>query len=133
MDFSDAVAVIVAVADIAIAVIVKIRLVFVGIPGAVVVDVDKVFVNIQSYGNTSAATIPVALTEALEQGRIHPGDNVAFTAFGGGLSWGSAVFRWGERVEPLGESDAELPPPDRTTLELLQPNFDFFGLPEKLT
>jgi 3-oxoacyl-[acyl-carrier-protein] synthase-3 len=94
---------------------------------------DKVFVNIQSYGNTSAATIPVALTEALEQGRIHPGDNVAFTAFGGGLSWGSAVFRWGERVEPLGESDAELPPPDRTTLELLQPNFDFFGLPEKLT
>ncbi|MGH8913586.1 MAG: beta-ketoacyl-ACP synthase III [Acidimicrobiia bacterium] len=97
------------------------------------IDDDKVFVNIESYGNTSAATIPVALTEALEQGRIKPGDNIAFTAFGGGLSWGSAIFRWGARVERLGESDAELPPSDQTTMELLQPNFDFFGLPEKLT
>jgi 3-oxoacyl-[acyl-carrier-protein] synthase III len=96
-------------------------------------DDSKVFVNIASYGNTSAATIPVALAEALEEGRIGPGNVVVFTAFGGGLSWGSVVYRWGERVEPLGESDAELPPPDRTTLELLQPNFDFFGLPEKLT
>jgi 3-oxoacyl-[acyl-carrier-protein] synthase-3 len=97
------------------------------------IDESKVFVNIQSYGNTSAATIPVALTEALEEGRIKPGDNVAFTAFGGGLTWGSAVYRWGARTEPLGESDAELPPADRTTMELLQPNFEFFGLPEKLT
>jgi 3-oxoacyl-[acyl-carrier-protein] synthase-3 len=96
-------------------------------------DDGKVFVNIHSYGNTSAATIPVALTEALETGRISPGANIAFTAFGGGLSWGSAVYRWGRRVEPLGESDVDLPPPDRTTMELLQPNFDFFGLPEKLT
>jgi 3-oxoacyl-[acyl-carrier-protein] synthase-3 len=75
----------------------------------------------------------VALTEALEQGRVRPGDNIVFTAFGGGLSWGSAVYRWGARVEPLGESDVDLPPSDRTTMELLQPNFDFFGLPEKLT
>lgn len=97
------------------------------------IDESKVFVNIQSYGNTSAATIPVALTEALEEGRIKPGDHVAFTAFGGGLSWGSAIYRWGDRTEPIDVSDAELPPPDRTTLELLQPNFDFFGLPEKLT
>lgn len=96
------------------------------------VDSGKVFVNIHSYGNTSAATIPVALTEALEQGRISAGDVVAFTAFGGGLSWGSAVYRWGERVDPIGESDVELPPSDRDTMELLQPNFDFFGLPEKL-
>ena len=96
------------------------------------IDESKVYVNIQSYGNTSAATIPVALTEALEQGLIRPGAHVIFTAFGAGLSWGSAIYRWGSRIEPLGESDAELPPPDRTTLELLQPNFDFFGLPEKL-
>jgi 3-oxoacyl-[acyl-carrier-protein] synthase-3 len=96
------------------------------------IDSGKVYVNIHSYGNTSAATIPVALTEALEQGRIEPGANVAFTAFGGGLSWGSAVYRWGERVEPLGKSDVELPPSDMTTMELLQPNFDFFGLPERL-
>ncbi|MEX0865426.1 MAG: beta-ketoacyl-ACP synthase III [Acidimicrobiia bacterium] len=97
------------------------------------VDESKVYVNIHSYGNTSAATIPVALTEALEEGRIKPGDLVVLTAFGGGLTWGSVAYRWGDRTEPLGESDAELPPPDRDTLELLQPNFDFFGLPEKLT
>jgi 3-oxoacyl-[acyl-carrier-protein] synthase-3 len=95
------------------------------------IDPNKVFVNIQSYGNTSAATIPVALTEALEEGRISPGDVIAFTAFGGGLTWGSAIYRWGNRVEPLGESDAELPPTDLTTMDLLQPNFDFFGMPEK--
>ena len=97
------------------------------------VDESKVYVNIHSYGNTSAATIPVALTEALEEGRIKPGDLVVLTAFGGGLTWGSVAYRWGDRTAPLGESDAELPPPDRDTLQLLQPNFDFFGLPEKLT
>ncbi len=96
-------------------------------------DGAKVYVNIQSYGNTSAATIPVALTEALEDGRISPGDIILFTAFGGGLTWASLVYKWGSRVTPLGESDAELPPPDRSTLELLQPNFDFFGLPERMT
>ena len=71
-------------------------------------DSAKVFVNIGSYGNTSAATIPVALTEALEQGRIKPGDNIVFTAFGAGLSWGAAVMRWGDRVEPIAESAAQL-------------------------
>lgn len=88
---------------------------------------SKVFVNIASYGNTSAATIPVALTEALEEERVAPGDVIVFAAFGAGLSWASAVLRWGERVEPVAESDAELPPSDRTTLELLQPNLDFYG------
>lgn len=97
------------------------------------IDESKVYVNIHSYGNTSAATIPVALTEALEEGRIGPGDTIVFAAFGGGLSWGSAVYRWGSRIDPIEESDAALPPPDRDTMELLQPNFDFFGLPEKLT
>ena len=95
-------------------------------------DAAKVYVNIQSYGNTSAATVPVALTEALEDGRISTGDIVLFAAFGGGLTWASLVYKWGSRVTPLGESDAELPPSDRNTLELLQPNFDFFGLPERM-
>ena len=96
------------------------------------VDSSKVYVNIHSYGNTSAATIPVALTEALEEGRIGPGATLALTAFGGGLSWGSAIYRWGDRIEPLSETDVDLPPTDLTTLDLLQDNFDFFGLPEKL-
>ena len=92
---------------------------------------ERVFMNIHAYGNTSAATIPIALTEALEEGRIRPGANIVFAAFGGGLSWAAAVVRWGERTKPLGVSDIEFPPSERTTMELLRPNFDFFGLEER--
>ena len=56
---------------------------------------ERVFVNIDRYGNTSAATIPIALVEAVEQGRLKDGDNVLVTAFGGGLTWASSVIRWG--------------------------------------
>jgi 3-oxoacyl-[acyl-carrier-protein] synthase-3 len=56
---------------------------------------ERVFVNLDRYGNTSAATIPIALVEAARQGRINPGDYVLLTAFGGGLTWASAVVRWG--------------------------------------
>ncbi len=80
---------------------------------------EKVFVNIGSYGNTSAASIPIALAEALDAGRIAPGDKLVFVAFGGGLTWGAACLRWGERTTPLRTSDAELPPTDLTGLELL--------------
>ena len=57
-------------------------------------DPEKVFVNLDRYGNTSAASIPVAIVEAVEQGRIKPGDNVLMVGFGGGLTWGSCLFRW---------------------------------------
>jgi 3-oxoacyl-[acyl-carrier-protein] synthase III len=93
-------------------------------------DEARVFVNISSYGNTSAATIPVALTEALEQGRIRPGSVLALAAFGAGLTWASAVLRWGDRVEPLGESDAALPPSEADALELLAPNLEYYGRPD---
>jgi len=59
------------------------------------VDNSKVFVNVQKYGNTSAASIPIALCEAVEQGAIQNNDNVVFVAFGAGLSWGAAVLQWG--------------------------------------
>ncbi len=88
---------------------------------------EQVYVNIASYGNTSAATIPIALTEALEAGRISPGDTIVFAAFGGGLSWAAGVYRWGERVEPLGTSDAALPPTEKTGIDLLQPNIVYYG------
>ena len=91
---------------------------------------SKVFVNIGSYGNTSAATIAVALTEALEEGRVSPGDVIVFAAFGAGLSWAAAVLRWGDRTTPLGTSDAELPPSDKDAFDLLQPNLEFYGRPE---
>ena len=55
---------------------------------------EKVFVNIADYGNTSAATIPIAICEALEQGRIQKGDVIVLDAFGAGLTWGALVIRW---------------------------------------
>ncbi|GAB4030211.1 3-oxoacyl-ACP synthase III family protein [Spirosoma jeollabukense] len=55
---------------------------------------DKVFNNIQKYGNTTAASIPIALTEAFEQGRIKPGDLVCLAAFGSGFTWASALIKW---------------------------------------
>lgn len=55
---------------------------------------SKFFVNIEHYGNTSAASIPIAMCEAIEQGRLKPGDLVCFAAFGAGLTHGAAVLRW---------------------------------------
>lgn len=55
---------------------------------------DQVFNNIQKYGNTTAASIPIALTEAWEQGRIKAGDTVVLAAFGSGFTWGSVVMKW---------------------------------------
>jgi 3-oxoacyl-[acyl-carrier-protein] synthase-3 len=84
------------------------------------VSEDKVFINIEKYGNTSAATIPIAITEAVEQGRIQPGANVVFTAFGAGTTWGAAAFKWGSRVEPKETIDDELPPLEATALEMIK-------------
>ncbi|MFL6576655.1 MAG: ketoacyl-ACP synthase III [Povalibacter sp.] len=83
-------------------------------------SMEKVFLTVQRYGNMSAATVPVALVEALEEGRVQPGSLLLTPAFGGGLTWCSHVIRWGERVTPLGRSDIELPPNDKTALELVQ-------------
>jgi 3-oxoacyl-[acyl-carrier-protein] synthase-3 len=55
---------------------------------------DKVFVNIDRYGNTGAATVPVALHEAHEQGRLKRGDIVVLVTFGAGLTWAGSVIRW---------------------------------------
>jgi 3-oxoacyl-[acyl-carrier-protein] synthase-3 len=55
---------------------------------------DRVMVNLQKYGNTSSGTIPIALCEASEEGRLEPGDNVLMVAFGGGLVWGATVMEW---------------------------------------
>lgn len=64
-------------------------------------DEDRVFVNLDRYGNTSAATIPIALAEAAAAGRLQPGDRVLMAAFGGGLTWGAMVIEWaGVRQAP---------------------------------
>jgi 3-oxoacyl-[acyl-carrier-protein] synthase-3 len=62
---------------------------------------EKVFINIDRYGNTSAASIPIALTEAIEQGRARPGDTLAFVAFGAGLTWAASVVKLGAPTRPL--------------------------------
>lgn len=55
---------------------------------------EKVFVNIHKYGNTSAASIPIALSEAVEEGRLKPGQLIGLVAFGGGLTYGSSIWVW---------------------------------------
>lgn len=55
---------------------------------------NQVFNNIQNYGNTTAASIPIALTEAWEQGKIKEGDTVVLAAFGSGFTWGSVIIKW---------------------------------------
>jgi len=54
----------------------------------------KVFLNLDRYGNTSAASIPIALSEAVAAGKVKSGDKILMVAFGGGLSWGGAVVEW---------------------------------------
>lgn len=65
-------------------------------------DMDKVWVNLDKYGNTSAASIPIALFEAEQAGKVKDGDNLVFVAFGGGLAWAASVVRWGR---PCTEKD----------------------------
>jgi 3-oxoacyl-[acyl-carrier-protein] synthase-3 len=80
---------------------------------------EKVMLTVQRYGNMSAATVPVALVEALEAGRINPGALILMPAFGGGLTLCSHLVRWGERVTPLGSTDVDLPPCPRSGLALV--------------
>jgi 3-oxoacyl-[acyl-carrier-protein] synthase-3 len=55
---------------------------------------EKVYVNIERYGNTSSASIPIALDEVVRCGRVKPGDRLAFAAFGGGATWGATTMTW---------------------------------------
>ncbi|MEE8305679.1 MAG: ketoacyl-ACP synthase III [Gammaproteobacteria bacterium] len=79
------------------------------------------FSNIEHYGNTSAASIPIALCEALEQDRVQAGQLILFTAFGAGLTRASMLVRWGPRTKPLGQSKAELAACECSGLELIAP------------
>jgi len=58
------------------------------------IPMDRVYINLERFGNTSAASVPIALDEAVRSGRIKPGDNVLSVAFGGGLTWGAILIRW---------------------------------------
>lgn len=58
-------------------------------------DDDQVMINIQKYGNTTAATIPLGIIDAYDEGRLQKGDLALLTAFGGGFTWGATLFKWG--------------------------------------
>jgi 3-oxoacyl-[acyl-carrier-protein] synthase-3 len=81
---------------------------------------ERVIVNVERYGNMSAGTVPIALVEALEAGRLKPGGLLLMPAFGAGLTWCAHLVRWGERVTPLMQVADELPPPQQSALELVQ-------------
>ena len=83
------------------------------------IPMERVFTNVQRYGNMSSATVPVGLCEAIEDGRVTRGSWLLLPAFGGGLTFCAHLIRWGDRVTPLGTSDIELPPCDRTAVQLI--------------
>ena len=84
------------------------------------VPMERVYVNVQRYGNMSAATVPIALCEALEEGRIQPGARLLMPAFGAGLTFCAHLVRWGERTTPLGTTAVELPPCERSGLQIVR-------------
>jgi 3-oxoacyl-[acyl-carrier-protein] synthase III len=84
------------------------------------VPMERVYVNVQRYGNMSAGTVPVALCEALEEGRVKPGALLLMPSFGAGLTFTGHVVRWGQRVTPLALSDVALPPADQTALQIIE-------------
>ena len=71
---------------------------------------EKVFINIANYGNTSAASVPIALCEAIDQGLVYPGAHLGMVAFGAGLSWAAAVVKWTAVTAPEeGRAHAKAP------------------------
>ena len=81
---------------------------------------DKVMINLDKYGNTSAGSIPIALTEAMEENKIKPNSKILFLAFGGGLTGAASIIDWGSRVKSIKTSDAKLPKSNKSALELIK-------------
>ncbi len=83
-------------------------------------DMSRVYVNVDRYGNTSAASVPIALSEAIERGRVQPGDRLVFVAFGAGYTSGAAVLEWtadparAARAAGIGADVSIHPPKDWT-------------------
>jgi len=73
------------------------------------IPMEKVFMNVHKYGNTSAASIPLALCEALEEGRASFGDTLAFVSFGAGLTWAAAVVKIVEKSESAPKAERRFP------------------------
>lgn len=83
------------------------------------VPMARVMVTVERYGNMSAATVPVSLVDALAEGRVRPGSLLLMPGFGGGLTYGALLVRWGDRVTPLGTTPRSLPPLTQTALDIV--------------
>ena len=70
------------------------------VAGRLGIGMDRAVVDVETVGNTSAASIPIALDRAWRAGRVHEGDLVLFTSFGAGLAWGANLLRWTGPVAP---------------------------------
>ena len=81
---------------------------------------DRVFLTVERYGNMSAATVPVALVDAIEEGRVKAGARVLTPAFGGGLTYCAHVIQWGERTTPKRACAVDLPPCDKSAAEMVR-------------
>jgi 3-oxoacyl-[acyl-carrier-protein] synthase-3 len=81
---------------------------------------DRVFSNVERYGNLSSASIPVAIVDAIEEGRIKAGSMLLLPAFGGGLTWSAHVLKWAERVTGISIATIGLPGSSKTALELVE-------------
>ena len=83
------------------------------------VPAEKLYLTVQKYANMSSATAPVALIEAVEDGRVPPGGLVLIPAFGGGLTVSAHLIRWGTRMTALESCSAQLPPSPSSALEIV--------------
>ncbi|GLX76941.1 3-oxoacyl-[acyl-carrier-protein] synthase 3 [Thalassotalea insulae] len=80
---------------------------------------EKVFINIEKYGNMSAATALVAFVEAIEQGRVSAHNHILLPAFGGGLTWSAHLVKFGDRTQAIAQANVELPECNKTGLMLV--------------
>ena len=87
---------------------------------------EKMVINLDQYGNTSAGSIPIALTEALDEKKVKPNSKILFLAFGGGLTGAAAVIDWGGRSHALKNSDEKLPDSGKTAIELIKDILDMY-------
>jgi len=87
--------------------------------------------KVHRYGNTSAASIPLALVDALEEGEIQGGETAVFTAVGAGLSWGACALKLGERTTPINTSNAKLPDFEGRAVDTIKRAIEY-QIPEKL-
>jgi 3-oxoacyl-[acyl-carrier-protein] synthase-3 len=83
------------------------------------IGMERVMLTVHRYGNMSAATVPVALVEAVEEQRVRPGALILMPAFGGGLSVCAHLVRWGQRLNPLAAAAIDLPPCEQSALALV--------------